>query len=821
MGQAMDSEPLAQPPSRIHAGIKAKFLGDRAEFTHPALSWSLSLEDHGQLLRRRTLPNRIEFDRSTGITEWYEEAGGGWEHGFTVSRPDSKAFLVLNIAVGGPGEPGLDGNDVVLSLGGQRLIRYSGLHSWDATGRNLPSRAEVDGQRIRLIVDVRDARYPITVDPVLSGIIEPPTGSRFGILGTFADQQESRRWFALNGNTMIATAKTLIESQNTSDRSPIVYTRPSPIPTNNWTVQGRLIPNEKPGALYGEHVALDGDIAVVSSKDNPTGVNFYVFERSGTVWTQTAKLPGAKPDGSRASLALSGNTIVLGGGVGGSEVHVYTRGASGWAGPQILNNNGTLFSSLSVAANGDTIAIGDVNAMVAGGGKIVIYTKSNDTWNLQSVIPAPIDPNVNTRGFGYSIALSGNSLIVGAPGTSQGANPTGAVYLYSRSASNWTLTSRHFPSTATSNQRYGISVAIQGSVAAATSLPPAFPQTGSAYLLSQSTAGGPWREAGFFTSPKPGTADFYGEGVQLSAETLVVGAPLLPSNASTTTFGGLLLYPLTGGVKIESIPAGRTFTLSGPSCVTPGTFTTPYSDFFTNCTAEWTTTDTATPGTRYRFQNWSDGDPTNPRNLIVPDLAIVPVTFLGNFRTEYELTTQPTPFSGGTVTGAGFYEAGNTAQVTAIPNPGFVFTGFGGALSGAALPQSVVMSQPRSVSGGFTATPPALLSAVVSAKTGISASRTWNISLTNNGPGIAFSAQIFALTFTQSFGAACSALPVRLSPAALPGFLGTIAPGATIVLPATIDFTGCPTAARFTVGLGYMANGGSSGGMIQLSNQFQ
>jgi hypothetical protein len=62
---------------------------------------------------------------------------------------------------------------------------------------------------------------------------------------------------------------------------------------------------------------------------------------------------------------------------------------------------------------------------------------------------------------------------------------------------------------------------------------------------------------------------------------------------------------------------------------------------------------------------------------------------------------------------------------------------------------------------------------------------------------------------------------VRLSPAALPGFLGTIAPGATIVLPATIDFTGCPTAARFTVGLGYMANGGSSGGMIQLSNQFQ
>ncbi len=64
-------------------------------------------------------------------------------------------------------------------------------------------------------------------------------------------------------------------------------------------------------------------------------------------------------------------------------------------------------------------------------------------------------------------------------------------------------------------------------------------------------------------------------------------------------------------------------------------------------------------------------------------------------------------------------------------------------------------------------------------------------------------------------------MPSRIFPAVLPVTLGTLAPGAGAQMQSTIDFSACPLNARFTVNVGYMSNGGASGGLIQLVNQFQ
>jgi hypothetical protein len=227
--------------------------------------------------------------------------------------------------------------------------------------------------------------------------------------------------------------------------------------------------------------------------------------------------------------------------------------------------------------------------------------------------------------------------------------------------------------------------------------------------------------------------------------------------------------------------------------------------------------------TRFTLQNWSDGGSLNPRTFtLASEPALPPSSFTGNFGIEYLLTTHAVPDSGGSVTGAGWYAAGTTTAVGVNPQPGFVFTGFSGALTGSSNPQTLLINAPKDVTGGFSTTPPAVMTAAINSKSGPPNQRVWSITITNNGPGIAYNAQLFVLSFTQTFGAACSYPPIRTNPTTYPVSMGgDPLPGQTRPSGAVIDFSGCPVNARFTVNLGYMSNGGASGGLITLVNQTQ
>src|SRR5262249_58247406 len=75
--------------------------------------------------------------------------------------------LQVALDVSGDYTPAIDGGEIVLLRNGKPLLRYAGLRSWDAGGRQLKSHAVVEGSRIKLIVDDRGARYPVTIDPVV------------------------------------------------------------------------------------------------------------------------------------------------------------------------------------------------------------------------------------------------------------------------------------------------------------------------------------------------------------------------------------------------------------------------------------------------------------------------------------------------------------------------------------------------------------------------------------------------------------------------------------------------------------------------------
>ncbi|MGH9661651.1 MAG: InlB B-repeat-containing protein, partial [Bryobacteraceae bacterium] len=102
------------------------------------------------------------------------------------------------------------------------------------------------------------------------------------------------------------------------------------------------------------------------------------------------------------------------------------------------------------------------------------------------------------------------------------------------------------------------------------------------------------------------------------------------------------------------------------------------------------------------FANWTVGGAIT-QTIAAPAAAS---TITANFDTEYLLTLEPSPASGGVVTTSptsadGFYAAGTAVQVRAVPNSGFEFGGFLGSLNGLVNPQTVTMNAIRTVRINF------------------------------------------------------------------------------------------------------------------------
>jgi uncharacterized protein (TIGR03437 family) len=98
-------------------------------------------------------------------------------------------------------------------------------------------------------------------------------------------------------------------------------------------------------------------------------------------------------------------------------------------------------------------------------------------------------------------------------------------------------------------------------------------------------------------------------------------------------------------------------------------------------------------------------DASQPGNSVFAPAVDVVRTFRV-LSPNFSLFLTASPAAGGAIFAApsgGVYVSGTSVQIAALPNTGFIFTGFSGDLSGLANPQSVLMSQNRSVTANFAA----------------------------------------------------------------------------------------------------------------------
>jgi len=520
-----------------HAGLAAVAdVGGMAitdESGSTSWKWSMRLARVGRV--DRLLPvapsaPRLHGSRASytagSVTEWYVVNDAGVEQGFDLAaRPEGSGELVLELATAGL-SPVLSAQTVSLrgEDGGERL-RYGELHVVDALGRKVPSRITLDAGRIALRVDDSVAQYPLVVDPLIWGEqskLQPTdlaASDRFG--GAVA----------LSGDTALVGAS----YQKGSQGAAYVFVRSGA----TWTQQAKLVAADGAANEYfGGALALNANTAMIAAPSQTSGRGaVYVFVRSGTTWTQQAKLlsdDGAANDQFGGALALEGDTAVIGApykNVGTAlrqgATYVFQRSGTTWT--QL-----TKLDPVDAIADdhfGNSIALAGDTAMVSapfrswGKGVVYVFLRTAGVWSKQTTLVASdgiAGTAVYLAGdiFGGSLSLSGNTALISAPNKQVGTvKGIGQVYVFNRTGTTWSEDQRILASDG--GAEFGSRVSISGDRALASS-PKALGGRGKIYTLARS--GTTWSEGPVLTPSDASPSDSFGQAVWLDGDTAIGGA---------------------------------------------------------------------------------------------------------------------------------------------------------------------------------------------------------------------------------------------------------------------------------------------------------
>ncbi|MHC4860435.1 MAG: choice-of-anchor D domain-containing protein, partial [Planctomycetota bacterium] len=214
---------------------------------------------------------------------------------------------------------------------------------------------------------------------------------------------------------------------------------------DTWAEEDKLIAvdAEQQFDEMGFSVAIHGDTVVAGAHydsfyDVWTGAA-YVFERSGTDWSQTDKLYAEDPGRGNQfgwSVAVHGDTAVVGAVFQGSgSAYVYRR-SSPWTFEQKLPRVGIGANASfghSVAVQGDVAVVGapgDTVSGYTGIGSAWVYTRDGTTWTHLTTL-SPQDPSDQADGvqFGVWVGINDGAVVAGAAGDAENGQWAGAAYV--------------------------------------------------------------------------------------------------------------------------------------------------------------------------------------------------------------------------------------------------------------------------------------------------------------------------------------------------------------------------------------------------------
>ncbi len=520
--------------------LTARFLDSAARIASscPGRTWRADFSLAGQpaptALAARDA--RLEYARGS-VIEWYENRPEGLEHGVILrERPvDAGADVRLLVAVSGlrprvsADEPGaLD----LVDAQGQAVLRYAKLHVWDADGKILAARLEPARDGISILVADAGARYPVTVDPLITSL-EAKLGPE--LTGSGYEDDEFGYSIGLSGDTAVVGAfKDDSIPSSTDWGSAYVFTRSNAV----WSLQAKITPGDgNQSDNFGNAVGISGDTIVVGAyMDDDKGSNSgsaYVFVRSNTVWRQQAKLiaaDGAASDSFGNSVGISGDAVVVGSwkdddkGTDSGSAYVYARSNAVWSlQAKLVAADGAAsdWFGCAVRIAGDTALVGAYQDDDKGSnsGSAYVFTRSGTNWSAQAKLTA--EDGVAADYFGISVGISEDTAVVGAKGDDVSK---GSAYVFTRSGTNWIEQAKLAAEDGLSGDEFGVSVGVSGdtAVAGAWYNDDKASDAGSAYVFARS--GTNWTLQAKLVPADGAASDYFGYSVGISGDTVIAGA---------------------------------------------------------------------------------------------------------------------------------------------------------------------------------------------------------------------------------------------------------------------------------------------------------
>ncbi|MCP4270880.1 MAG: hypothetical protein GY781_02785 [Gammaproteobacteria bacterium] len=386
---------------------------------------------------------------------------------------------------------------------------------------------------------------------------------------------------------------------------------------NNWTQQAYIKgSNTEQGDLFGKDVALEQDTLVVGANGEDSvfaGINVdqsdnslsaagavYVFTRTGEIWTQQAYLKASNPgvnDNYGSRVEISGDTIAVGTqfedsnarGINGDDsnddsewsgaVYVYVRNNDIWSQQAYIKASNTGVQDRfgqDIALQGDTLAVGAYqegsdatgingsqnNNSGFGSGAVYMFTRSGTTWSQDAYIKASNTETGSTNQdfFGFSVALSGNTLAVGAKQensaatgidgnqSDNSATKSGAVYIFTNTSGIWSQQAYIKPSNTSAIDWFGHSLSLSGdNLVVGAPLEDSndtgvdgnqndnsMLDAGAVYYFLRTN--GVWSQQAYIKASNTDSGDWFGETTLVSGNNLFIGSYSEDSNA--TGIGG-------------------------------------------------------------------------------------------------------------------------------------------------------------------------------------------------------------------------------------------------------------------------------------------
>ena len=270
---------------------------------------------------------------------------------------------------------------------------------------------------------------------------------------------------AIDGDTIVAGAYG-DDGGGTDSGAAYVFTKP----TTGWATATSSIKltasDTAAGDNLGRSVAIDGDTIVAGAYGDDGGGTdsgaAYVFTKPATGWatsTQTAKLTASSPAADDLlgwSVAIDGGTVAVGaygdGGARAGAAYVFTKPATGWAtgtsSAKLTATDATAndWFGWSIAIDGDTVAVGSLwdDDVVIASGSVYTFAKPATGWaagteTAKLTVSSPAAGDL----FGYSVAIDGSTVAVGAVFDDGAGQDSGSAYVYE--LSGWTAVADSAP----------------------------------------------------------------------------------------------------------------------------------------------------------------------------------------------------------------------------------------------------------------------------------------------------------------------------------------------------------------------------------------